>query len=197
MKEEIKKSRVIILGFSIIALLLIALILFLVNQTIKTTNTKPAEASKYSITSADLEEIKSSTTEFFNWFQDGKELNENNLVKLTFTYFPKSFLENEFTAAKDDLFSLYGYGYLTKTEIRTYDERELGAIKNYEIMELQKDTKHKTITAYIRMDRAGAEPNEIAWIEWRDIPGEGWRVNALSFNGNIESLEQPLSIKKY
>ncbi|MFI8496721.1 hypothetical protein ACIGC1_28490 [Peribacillus butanolivorans] len=40
------------------------------------------------------------------------------------------------------------------------------------------------------------EPNTIHWIEWRNIPGEGWKINALSFDGNIDSLENFISPKK-
>jgi hypothetical protein len=40
------------------------------------------------------------------------------------------------------------------------------------------------------------ELNKVQWIEWRKIPSEGWKINALSFGGTIESLKTPLSSKK-
>ncbi|MFD2926283.1 hypothetical protein ACFS6F_21320, partial [Halobacillus naozhouensis] len=70
-----------------------------------------------------------------------------------------------------------------------------GAVKSFEIEEIQKDNVNQTITAYVRMDLLN--PNQRHWIEWRNIPGEGWKINALSFVGSIESLNQPLSPKKY
>jgi hypothetical protein len=72
--------------------------------------------------------------------------------------------------------------------------KQEGGIDNYVITDIQKDNANKTITVYISMDALGL--NDTHWIEWRNIPSHGWKINALSFHGNIESLEKPLSPKK-
>jgi hypothetical protein len=40
------------------------------------------------------------------------------------------------------------------------------------------------------------EQNTTHWIKWRNTPSEGWKINSLSFDGNIESLAAPLSPEK-
>jgi hypothetical protein len=55
-------------------------------------------------------------------------------------------------------------------------------------------TINKTITVYVQMD--ALEQNTTHWIKWRNTPSEGWKINSLSFDGNIESLAAPLSPEK-
>jgi hypothetical protein len=150
-----------------------------------------------SITANDERNVQSLTANFLDSFQEGKPLDNQDFVNITMDYFSKDFLENDFNspAIQEDLFGVLGYGQLTRLKIDTYDNKIFGAVKGYEITDIQKDNKNQTLTTYIRFDKA-SELNDKEWIEWRKIPGEGWKVHALSLNGNIDSLNKPLSPKK-
>ncbi|MFB9324214.1 hypothetical protein, partial [Cryptosporangium minutisporangium] len=152
-----------------------------------------------SITMEDVKQVKEYTRDFFLTFEEGKSIKEKLYNELTFQYFSKDFLENQFPADKSALFFKYRWNFVSETTGLNEQQKptviKTGAVKSFEIEEIQKDNVNQTITAYVRMDLLN--PNQRHWIEWRNIPGEGWKINALSFVGSIESLNQPLSPKKY
>lgn len=172
---------------------LIAICLIFIPNIMKEQRNTAAEPESV-ISKQDESEVKSMTNEFFKNFKEGNPLNEQIFTDLTFDYFNPEFLENDLSQQKEKLFGLYGFLALTNTFTSTDGVIEEGSIKTFEIESIQKDNANKTITTYVRMD--AQDQNQTHWIEWRDIPGEGWKINALTFNGNIESLSNPLTPKK-
>lgn len=162
--------------------------------TLKNIEKSATKQEESGISAADLSVTKSDTINFFNHFKEGKKLNETDFSVITLNYFNNDFIENTFPTEKSKLFGIYGYEKLTHSYSVGNGIEQEGAIKSLEISGVQKDNVNKTITVYVQMD--ALEKNTTHWIEWRDIPGEGWKINTVSFDGNIKDLAAPLSPKK-
>jgi hypothetical protein len=158
------------------------------------------------VSEKDTQMVERLTKEMLDNFKEGqiRKLNQLNDINEQFT--SNDFFENIYTDSfqKERWIGIFGLGKFFDKEwpqdIDPFDtETELdhvtGTIKRYEIADLQKDQNNNTITTYIRYDD-GIQTNQKEWIEWRDIPGEGWKINAVSFSANIEYLETPISPKK-
>lgn len=179
---------------SVIAVIAVSLILNLMNDSEPNKNPVAKTENENSISEYDVLQVENNTESFLSYFLEGNPLNEQKYIDITFDFFKPEFLENDFSDQKSFLFGLYGFEQLTHTYTTVEGLEREGGISSYEIEDIQKDNANQTITTYIIMD--SLKPNTSHWIEWRSIPGEGWKINALSFHGNIESLENPLSPKK-
>lgn len=146
------------------------------------------------ISERDLEEVENMTYEFFAYFKEGIALNDKIFTNITYQYFNKDFLQNDFPKEESKLFGIYGYQKLTNTFTSVDGLIDEGAIKSFEVLDIQQDNYNNAITVYVRMD--ALYDNTVHWIEWRNIPGEGWKINAVSFDANIESLSSPLTPKR-
>lgn len=146
------------------------------------------------ITTADRQNVIGQTHTFLSHFKEGRKLNDGEFTSVTDWFFNNDFLENTFPSEKSKLFGIYGYGKLTHSYSAGNGIEQEGAIKEYEIADIESDNVNKTITIYIRMN--ALEQNTVHWIEWRNLPVEGWKINSVSFDGNIDALSAPLSPKK-
>ena len=177
----------------VIGILLFSLALGLVSKDMESKQ-EPSKAENPTISETDTLKVTNYTHDFFSTFSKGNPLSEQIFTDLTFKYFKSDYIENDFTATKEMLFGLYGFQKLTNTFTTLEGLKDEGGIESFEIEDIQRDNANQTITVYVRMDVY--EPNKLHWIEWRNIPGEGWKINALSFDGNIDSLENFISPKK-
>ncbi|OIK12912.1 hypothetical protein BIV60_15420 [Bacillus sp. MUM 116] len=190
MKIIENKSQGIILGFLIISvslMIVIAYNAFAVVSRVSNQSTN-GNTAQTEINAQDTQIVKDITHSFFANFKKGVPLNEHRFTDITYQYFTKDFLENTFPMEKSKLFGIYGYGKLTHSYTTVDGLQEEGGIKSFEITSIRKDNVNNIVTVYVRMD--ALEPNTVQWIEWRNVPSEGWKINAISFNGNIEELNQ-------
>ncbi|PEU54966.1 hypothetical protein CN395_25080 [Priestia megaterium] len=207
-KQLNNKSRGIILGFLSLIIITVAVIAFSIGTNY---SSKQADSQKHNalqedsstpkISNKDLEKVNGLTASLFSNFKDSEKANDALYEKVTNKYFSKDFLENVLPkpGIRDSLYGVYGYGRFVsgKTGLKESGEYgliETGAIRTLEIEGMQKDNVHQAITVYVRID--GIDDNELHWIEWRNVPAEGWKIHAVSFDGNIEELAQPYTPKK-
>jgi hypothetical protein len=164
---------------------------------------KPPALAAENVSADDVKRVEDLTSEFLNHFKEGNLNDEPELNDITDQFLSEDFNENVFTDSfqKERWFGMFGLGSFYDKEneqipgkFETRIKTTKGLIKTFEISDIQKDQKNNTITTYIRMD--ALDPNIKQWIEWRDIPGEGWKINAVSFSANIDQLETPISPKK-
>lgn len=190
MKIILNKNQGIFLGFLILSITLMTIIVYMTFAVVSIVNNQQTFTSttQNEINAQDTQTVTDMTDSFFANFKTGIPLNENRYTDITYQYFSKDFLENTFPIEKSKLFGIYGYGKLTHDFTTADGLQEQGGIKSFEITGIRNDNVNKVITVYIRMD--ALEPNQTEWIQWRNVPSEGWKVNAVSFNGNIESLSK-------
>jgi uncharacterized protein (UPF0333 family) len=196
MKIENKDQGLIILGFLVLFVAIVTIAVYMPFAGVKNapnqstyTNTPDKQ-----ITATDTEAVTNKTYNFFATFKEGVPLNENVFIDLTYQHFNRDFLTDIFPQEKSKLFGIYGYGKLTHSFTTMEGLQEEGGISSFEVLDVQKDNVNRTITVYVRMD--ALDLNKVHWIEWRDIPEEGWKINAMSFDGNIEALSVPISPKQ-
>lgn len=202
------KNRGLFLGFLALILITVSVIAFTIGTHY---SSKQADSQKHNalqatetepqISNKDLEKVKGLTTSFFNNFKEGKKANEALYDKVTYKYFSKDFLENVLPKPNTRLYlyGIFGYerfvgGITGLKESGEYGLIKTGCIKSFEIEEVQKDNVNNAVTVYVRMD--ASFDNELHWIEWRNIPAEGWKIHAVSFDGNVEELSQPYTPKR-
>lgn len=208
MKRQLHiKNRGLVLGFAVLSLLLCIVIAFMAGKLFSTdiapvSKDKKALASK-EITVPEVEKVQGQTLDFFNSFRKTKAIPEEEkyFTDVSYKYLSRDFMENVFPQfnVKTSLFGIYGFDRFTSSRVHL-DESEnvvkttTGAIKTFEIYRTDKDNVNRTVTTYVRLD--GLRENERYWIEWRDIPGEGWKINAVSFVKTLDELKKPLSPKQ-
>ncbi|MGG1571557.1 hypothetical protein, partial [Fictibacillus sp. NRS-1165] len=155
------------------------------------------------VTEKDVQTVENMTRNLLNNFKEGQTRTPGQITDITEQIMSKDFFENTYTVEfqKERWLGMYGLGSFYDEEVKTGSTPlstetayVKGEIKQFEIADIQKDQNNNTITTYIRYD--AFSPNEKEWIEWRDIPGEGWKINAVSFNANIEDIEINISPKK-
>ena len=194
-KMEVKnKIQGFVLGF-VVSLLVVAIGFIILTQWNKGEGTK-AVSHHYQekINANDVESVKNLTQSFFDNFKEGVPMNKNVYTDVTYQYFNKDFLENTFPTVQNELFGIYGFEELTHSFTNANGLVEEGGIKTFQIIDTETDNVHQTITVYVRMDTTLGQ-NTVHWMEWRNVPNEGWKINSMSFNGNIKTLS-PVSPKK-
>lgn len=196
MKIENKNQGLIILGFLVLFISIVVIASYSPFAGVKNAPNEQTYTNTHDeqINATDTEAVTNKTYNFFATFKEGMALNENVLTDLTYQHFNSDFLANTFPQEKSKLFGIYGYGKLTHSFTNMEGLQEEGGISSFEVLNVQKDNVNGTITVYVRMD--ALELNTVHWIEWRDIPNEGWKINAVSFDGNIEVLSDALSPKQ-
>ncbi|MEH6949129.1 hypothetical protein V7068_19080 [Bacillus sp. JJ634] len=188
-----RSQGIIVLGFLVIITAITAYVLSL--QVNRDENQEAySQINQDEINAQETEEIKNMTYSFFSAFKTGVPMTEKVWTDITYQYFSREFLQNTFPTEKSKLFGMYGYRKLTHTFTTIEGLQDEGGIENFEILDLQQDKTHQTITVYVRMDNSLGQ-NNIDWIEWRDVPSEGWKIQSMSFNGNIQALF-PVSPKR-
>jgi uncharacterized protein (UPF0333 family) len=196
MKIENKNQGLIILGFLVLFVAIVTIAVYMPFAGVKDAPNQSTYTNTHDkqINASDTESVTNKTYNFFATFKDGVPLNENVFTDLTYQHFNSDFLTDIFPQEKSKLFGIYGFGKLTHSFTTMEGLQEEGGISSFEIVDVQKDNVNRTITTYVRMD--ALDFNEVHWIEWRDIPEEGWKINAVSFDGNIEVLSGGLSPKQ-
>ncbi|MFI9226293.1 hypothetical protein ACJEBK_28145 [Peribacillus frigoritolerans] len=196
MKIEKKNQGLIILGFLVLFVAIVTVASYLPFAEVRNAPNQKTYTNTHDeqITATDTESVKNKTYNFFATFKEGMALNENILTDLTYQHFNSDFLANAFPQEKSKLFGIYGYGKLTHSFTTMEGLQEEGGISSFEVLDVQQDNVNRTITTYVRMD--ALDLNTVHWIEWRDIPEEGWKINAVSFDGNIEVLSNAISPKQ-
>lgn len=96
-------------------------------------------------------------------------------------------MKNDFAENKDELFGLYGSEDLMNDFTSVNGIVHEGGVKSFKIVDIRTDEANQTITTYLKLEDA-LEQNANQWIKWRKIPGEAWKIKALSFNGLINQL---------
>jgi hypothetical protein len=196
MKIENNNQGVKILGFLALCIAIVIIASYLPFAEVKDAPNQSTYTNTHDeqINASDTESVTNKTYNFFATFKDGVPLNENVLTDLTYQHFNNDFLTDIFSQEKSKLFGIYGYGKLTHSFTTMEGLQEEGGISSFEVLDVQQDNVNRTITVYVRMD--ALDLNTVHWIEWRDIPEEGWKINAVSFDGNIEVLSDALSPKQ-
>jgi uncharacterized protein HemX len=189
-----KRTSIILVSVACVVGLGLGIGGYYIGKESKTVPTQSTNQGDTQISNSDIQKVKNLTTQYLNLFKNGNTIDDNKINNLVETYFTNDFLSNEYPKIKNDVIDNYeGLSGLVMQQL-SYQKPYIGAVKGVTIADVQTDNVNDTITVYLRLD--DTKQNDKQWIEWRNVPGEGWKIDSTYSLSLLSDGIHPISPKK-